>query len=691
MSDPGLQTCIPQQPPGSDQPVDDDAPSSGPVTNTSDAVLSLVCDNCWNSLFVYDSFREIWEGQGILSVRDSALKSFTYRSTWGRIDMSSQNGCGWCSLLLGSVDPTRHYDYSEDRSTFFWTKSINVRVASAAPQHNGKTLISSQLVGAWVNDYELFNYPVYTTSDDLAASEVVARDRVLQMRSVETCNLALRHRATCLSDHQICPKPSTNPILPTRVIDCTDPEKPRLYVTGGNVHEPYLALSYVWGEDQPNKTTQHNIDAYKNAIPVDLLPQTAKDAIWVTHACGQKYLWIDAFCIIQDSREDKRREIAQIPRIFAGALFTIIAARASKASEGFLHDCPPPSLTIRRLPFFCKAGPSAIGTMYVEQDALGKYDDDRDVHDPVHKRAWCLEERLLSTRALVYTSNTLRFHCPLIRVNLGDAVRQIHDLSDHRLSINWLPGPGDELFDPNESSVFDDNRSTTLWDNIVHNYTGRTVTHAEDKLIALAGVAERFSVRWKKGAYIAGLWSDNLSHDLLWYKQDGEQLPRSAIYNAPSWSWASVDGPVVAARMYPIETPLYKLEDQQVTLASQLLPFGAVTAGHLVINVALLWAVWRNDGLYALAPRTSSGAPEDQPQTESKIYYAWPDTTEVIGPDVLLLPICWRAKAEELVGLILVPAGEGARYRRVGCFRDFCKWTSTEEILKLETQDIFLV
>ncbi|KAK0444397.1 HET-domain-containing protein [Armillaria borealis] len=672
----------------------DSTPNAALTPNTADVIRSLVCNDCWDSLFVYDSFREIWEGQSILNVRNPAFKSFVYKSTWGRIDTSSQNGCEWCSLLLSSINPEKHYDYSDDRSDFFWTKPLSVRVAFAVPQHTAETLISSHLVGVWINDYELFNYPIYTTPDDSCAKEVLARNRVLQMKSTATWGLARQNISQCINDHpsQICPKPSSNTVLPTRVIDCTNPDRPKLYVTGGGIHASYVALSYVWGEEQPNKTTQHNINAYVDELRVDSLPQTTKDAIWTTHACGQKYLWIDALCIIQDSREDKRREIAQIPRIFADALFTIIAARSSKASKGFLHDCPPPALTVRRLPFFCQGGPARIGMMYVEQDALGKYDDDRDVHDPVHKRAWCLEERLLSTRALVYTSNTLRFHCPLIRVNVGDAVRQIHDLASHRLNINWLPGPGDELFDPDESSIFDYNRSTTSWDNIVRNYTGRTVTHAEDKLIALAGVTERFSARWKKGAYLAGLWSDNLLHDLLWYKKDGEQLPRSAEYRAPSWSWASVDGPVETAKMLPFGALLYKVRGQQVTLASSLLPFGAVTAGHLLISAPLLRAAWRSDGLYASALAASpSGPPEVQHGTESKIYYAWHDTTEEVGPEVWLLPLCWREKAEELPGLILVPAGERTRYRRVGCFRDFPKWTTKEELQNLATQDVFLI
>ena len=501
------------------------------------------------------------------------------------------------------------------------------------------------------------------------------------MKSVETCRLALHHMSYCLKNHSECSKPSQDRVLPTRVVDCTNPERPRLYVTGGDVRGSYVALSYAWGEDQPNKTKRDNVDIYSQEINIDLLPQTTRDAIWATHAFGEKYLWIDALCIVQDSKEDKRREIAKIPSTFADASFTIIAARSFKASEGFLHDCPSPSVPIRRLPFPCKGNSSHFGTMYVEQDMLGKYDENCDVNDPVHKRAWCLEERLLSSRALVYTSNTLRFHCQINRINVGDAVRQIHDLSTHRLSIEWMPGPGDESFDPKAESKFDYNKSTTLWDNIVYNYTGRMVTQIEDKLIALAGVASRFGARWKKGEYLAGLWLDNLQHDLLWHMADGAQSPRPKEYRAPSWSWASVEGPVVAAKLHPHETPLYKLKGHGLTLVSDILSFGGVAAAYLTLSARLQKATWRPDGLYTCPP---------QVEIESRIYYAWWDTTELCSADVWLLPICWRAKSEEMLGLVVLQVGGPMEYRRVGCFQDFPR-SSKVDIEKLNLQDITLV
>ncbi|KAI1466121.1 heterokaryon incompatibility protein-domain-containing protein [Daldinia caldariorum] len=655
--------------------------------SSADTARSLVCNDCWNGLFARGNFRDIWENLGFFSSSPKA-RLYTYTSTWNQIEQSSQGGCNWCTLLVSTAKSDKRYNYPHDEDAFFRSFTQTFTVSFKPPSYDGKALVGAQLICVRVGDYELISFPLYTSPDDPCADEVLARDRIYRMKSTETCRLALEHLSHCINDHSACPKPSQVRPLPTRVIDCTDPERPRLYITGGNVNGSYVALSYVWGESQPHKTTQNNLDAYTREIPTDLLPQTSRDAIWATKAFGEKYLWIDALCIIQDSKVDKRQEISKIPAIFSNAAFTIIAARSSKVSDGFLQDCPPPSIPIRPLPFPCKGDPTRFGTMYVEQNSLGGFDDNGDVHDPVNKRAWCLEERLLSTHAFAYTSTTLRFYCPMTRISINDAVRELHDLPTHRLNIEWMPAPEEEHFDPKEETAFDYNRRTTLWDNIIHNYTGRTVTQVEDKLIALAGVASRFSTRWKKGKYMAGLWLDNFQHDLLWHVADGNQLPRLESFRAPSWSWAAVDSQVEATKLQPFDPPLYELDKHVVQLESDILPFGGVTAASLEMRVRLLKAEWRNDGLYAYQPQVTGS---NKSENESKIYYAWRDTIEVCHGNVWLLPVAWSTRSLDLWGLVVVPGEKPREYRRVGCFRDFPKWISKSNVLELRLEPITFI
>ncbi|EIW52272.1 uncharacterized protein TRAVEDRAFT_84086, partial [Trametes versicolor FP-101664 SS1] len=116
-------------------------------------------------------------------------------------------------------------------------------------------------------------------------------------------------------------------LLPTRLIDCSDPSRPRLAPTDG-LRGKYCALSYVWGEPQPHSTLTSNVHVYTAGINPANLPQTIRDAIYVTHELGMQYLWADTLCIIQDSGQDKRRELARMHRIYRDAHLTIIASDA---------------------------------------------------------------------------------------------------------------------------------------------------------------------------------------------------------------------------------------------------------------------------------------------------------------------------------------------------------------------------
>ena len=145
----------------------------------------------------------------------------------------------------------------------------------------------------------------------------------------------------CAKTHKDCPPIVLDSRLPTRVIDCLDPLHPRLFASGGKRGQ-YAALSYVWGEAQPHSTTNAKLDAYTSSIDISIIPRTIREAIEVTHKLGLRYLWVDSFCIIQDSREDKTRELVLLRRIFHDAYITIVAACAPSASAGFLYDRPSP-------------------------------------------------------------------------------------------------------------------------------------------------------------------------------------------------------------------------------------------------------------------------------------------------------------------------------------------------------------
>ena len=87
------------------------------------------------------------------------------------------------------------------------------------------------------------------------------------------------------------------------------------------------------------------------------------------------------------------------------------------------------------------------------------------------------------------------------------------------------------------------------WDEVVEYYTRCSLTHARDKLFAIAGLASMFKRHLKDDIYIMGLWRSQFPICLLWHVQDSTSVdssPRrmSGLKFLPSWSWASVSGEI---------------------------------------------------------------------------------------------------------------------------------------------------
>ena len=78
----------------------------------------------------------------------------------------------------------------------------------------------------------------------------------------------------------------------------------------------YAALLYCWGAKQTCVLKLNTLESFKKQLPVVSIPKTFRDAIRCTRELGIKYLWVDAFCIIQDSAEDKVKELASMRKIY---------------------------------------------------------------------------------------------------------------------------------------------------------------------------------------------------------------------------------------------------------------------------------------------------------------------------------------------------------------------------------------
>jgi hypothetical protein len=82
------------------------------------------------------------------------------------------------------------------------------------------------------------------------------------------------------------------------------------------------------------------------------------------------------------------------------------------------------------------------------------------------------------------------------------------------------------------------------WRDVVTEYTRMNLTVAEDRLVALSGLASVRSEYMKSQRYVAGMWERNLTDHIPWYLKNTSNRGGLKHYIAPTWSWASTTEPV---------------------------------------------------------------------------------------------------------------------------------------------------
>ncbi|KAI0628563.1 heterokaryon incompatibility protein-domain-containing protein [Trametes polyzona] len=566
---------------------------------------STICRDCWRgpctTLFglLLDQ---------ITYVFGYSTGGYAYTVSWATLESAARSGCVWCTFLVG---PAR---IAEMEPLFKPNRRFNVRLGTLNWRHE-----SAQIINLFVND----RFPkgckalhIWVTAETPLHLSLRYLPLLTDVRSARVFDLVKAELNQCTHGevvHEGCrvetPVPSSG-TFPTRLVDCSNADRPRLVETNG-ARPLYVALSYVWGpaSAQPCRTTMANVDEYTlHGLDSKTLPQTILDAILVTRALGFQYLWLDMLCIIQDSAEDKHREMACMRDIYRYAYLTIIAASASGASEGFLQDRPALSspATIPALPFTV---PSRLDSQRQKSQtgSLVAVDTTRlDKAEPVNRRAWCLQELLMSSRSLIYTSSALLYRCPADTVAVGGG--HYNKGRDIPRLPSFISTPATC---PSTSPIPTGNVHEAWWD-VVEAYSGRDLSYPSDKLVACAGLAEEFSrVRGGPSNYLCGLWRDTLLHDLLWYPETAVEA-RAEEYRAPSWSWASLDGAVRRGTSWlEHDRLLAEVVESAVVLEDNWLPFGAVTGGHLVLRVPFILAAFTpqdEDGYRRLLLQTAEQA-----------------------------------------------------------------------------------
>lgn len=218
-------------------------------------------------------------------------------------------------------------------------------------------------------------------------------------------------------------------------------------------------------------------------------------------------------------------------------------------------------------------------------------------------RGWTLQERILPSRTLRFTSSGMVWECNQVFAAMNQAKSMdLWSLAFRaiRLAISGrkdTPAPaglgaitdtdenGQDISHLNITSFLTSGSSQAMyfaWYTIAENYSSRSLTKPADKLSALSGLASLLASSIPEGHddYLAGIWRQDLAGGLLW--QTEEPCARFSTYIAPTWSWASMAGKISYFReryQFPFES-LVDIEEAACD-KSRFDPTGSVSGGHI--------------------------------------------------------------------------------------------------------------
>lgn len=424
--------------------------------------------------------------------------------------------------------------------------------------------------------------------EDPAAEFVITRPPNPILNSDVTFKLAKTWLEECELLHTSC-KAAINtrgPSGPGRLLDLNVSRNyVKLVQLNVSVHVRYATFTYCKSFKKDNFTTSRTLKSNLQSMKISKLPRSIQEAILVARRLELPFLWVDSLCIVQDSQKDKDLETSKLPQIFTNAVVAIVAANNDNAFKSFLRPCIITEERLQnaiRMPAYCPD--SRSGSIYISMQPQVSFHN-----EPLNTKAWSLQEMWLAPRMVIYSSNQLQWQCQ--KSSLADGGNETcAKFHERRLEILHA---GRSLGQSLESRDY----YIRLWEDLIHDYTNRTLAEEEDKLPSFAGIAADFHNIFllldRNDQYAAGLWTSSMPTLLMWHQivATSKLCPsKPTQYRAPTWSWASVDGTVcpggstirAKGRVPSIEVMKVTVERQQGH------PYGKIGQAELQLKANLI-------------------------------------------------------------------------------------------------------
>ncbi|KAF2014485.1 HET-domain-containing protein [Aaosphaeria arxii CBS 175.79] len=347
----------------------------------------------------------------------------------------------------------------------------------------------------------------------------------------------------CVKSHEQCRSVfNEESYFPARLIDigrADSVDSIRLVTTMGDSNftatrsdhqrPAYATLSHCWGKSQPLKLLTHNEGQLKQGIDRANLPRVFLDAIDVCRRLSIQYLWIDSLCICQDSEEDWSKESALMGKTYSTGVINIGATGCADSNCSLFERDSSGSASVGLITWAIAPANKYV----VVENSICWLKDFLD--QPLLRRAWVVQERLLATRMVHFTKSGLMWECRSLAATdtyprkVPDVLQHVH----HSRNRFWQTDPPGQHKDE-------------AWSNLVQNYSNCALTFGKDKLIALSGLVSTMKTGGlDRGNYWVGMWETDFPYCLVWVRSALDRSKwrqvRPNEYRAPSWSWASLD------------------------------------------------------------------------------------------------------------------------------------------------------
>jgi hypothetical protein len=533
-------------------------------------------------------------GQGSWRGQTDAIAHYQTQNMFFK---SIRNGCAFCySVFITLLDSQHWYELKDEKlkwngGSYLIVNSENAAVDITASMQILSKNVENSVLGMQINLR-------YAGSEDAIPMSMFPVDPAFfklatNFKLLCTSEIDIKPwLSSCLASHE-CGKNKVIGYVPPRLLQIHSGTIKLIETANLKLDcTQYAALSYCWGPSPVQiKLTTSNIKRFLNGIRTANLPLTFRDAICVSTKLDIKYLWIDSLCIIQegDAQNDWIKHISQMPIIYSSCTIQIAAAHSRNADGGCFTQrakgamgpviLPPPVVKTSSNSSFDPLIPPAYLVLPDNMIAMSWF--------WVNSRGWVFQERLLSPRTAYYDRNHVYWECSSLVAS--DIFPRGFDIENpvesgfiKKHESTWCPYQffARASYDWNvvKGAQFDDH-----WEYLVREYSWKSFTQPQDKLIAFGFIAQKLCFD-----YIAGYPKFMLPKALLWRSTGFKPKISSRSFDvwdylqilntsrAPTWSWAAIPHGIDTMGYDEAMTVDTVLIDSEVHLVDSTNPYGAV-------------------------------------------------------------------------------------------------------------------